>query len=56
LGWDLSVEARVEGMRKLLGIPLDVVPFSLVPFGHPAEERLAHRPLRRGKGYHRERW
>jgi len=30
---------RVEGLRKLLGIPENVVPFSLVPVGHPAEQK-----------------
>lgn len=49
------VEARVEGLRKLLGIPSEVVPFSLVPFGHPAEERkLIDRYD--GERVHRERW
>ncbi len=32
-------EDRVEGLRELLGIPDHVVPFSLVPIGHPAEEK-----------------
>ncbi|MGC9357393.1 MAG: nitroreductase family protein [Anaerolineae bacterium] len=32
-------EQRVEGMRRLLGIPDDVVPFSLISIGHPAEEK-----------------
>ncbi len=31
------VAAREEGMRALLGIPAEVVPFALVPLGHPAE-------------------
>lgn len=49
------VEARVEELRKLLGIPSEVVPFSLVPFGHPAEERkLIDRYD--GERVHRERW
>ena len=30
-------EERVEGLRKLLGIPDHVIPFSLIPVGHPAE-------------------
>ncbi|MHC1680571.1 MAG: nitroreductase family protein [Methanomassiliicoccales archaeon] len=33
------IEERVNGLRKLVGVPDDVVPFSLVPFGHPAEDR-----------------
>lgn len=28
---------REAGMRALLGIPAEVVPFALVPLGHPAE-------------------
>ena len=30
-------EDRVAGMRKLLGIPDQIVPFALVPIGHPDE-------------------
>lgn len=33
-------DERVEGFRKLLGIPDTVIPFSLVPIGYPAEEKL----------------
>lgn len=33
------LEERVEGLRSLLGIPRQVVPFALVPVGHPAEEK-----------------
>ncbi len=32
-------EERVDGLRKLLGIPEHVIPFSLVPIGHPAEQK-----------------
>lgn len=32
-------EERVSGLRKLLGIPEHVVPFSLIPVGFPAEEK-----------------
>lgn len=35
------IEERVRGLRAILGIPVEIVPFSLVPFGHPAEERKA---------------
>jgi nitroreductase len=35
-------EERVTGLRKLLAIPEHVIPFSLVPIGHPAETK----PLR----------
>lgn len=30
---------RVEGLRKLLNIPEHIVPFALVPLGHPAEHK-----------------
>ncbi len=32
-------EDRVEGLRRMLDIPKSVIPFSLVPLGHPAEEK-----------------
>ena len=32
-------EERVAGLRKLLGIPDGIVPFSLVPVGYPAEQK-----------------
>lgn len=32
-------EARVQDMRKLLGIPPNIIPFAFVPFGHPAEKK-----------------
>jgi len=30
---------RERGMRALLGIPVDVVPFAIVPIGYPAESK-----------------
>ena len=30
---------REEGCRKLMGIPESVVPFALVPIGHPGEQK-----------------
>lgn len=33
------LEDRVEGMRKLLGIPSHITPFSLLPLGYPAEQK-----------------
>lgn len=33
------VEDRVAGIRKLLGIPEHVTPFSLISIGHPAEQK-----------------
>jgi nitroreductase len=37
------IEGRVEGPRRLLGIPDYVVPFALVALGHPAEYTKAVR-------------
>lgn len=48
-------EERVEGLRKLLGIPGHVIPFSLVPVGHPAEQKPPaerYNPLR----IHHNKW
>ena len=33
------VDEREAGMRKLLGIPDNVIPFSLIALGHPAEQK-----------------
>jgi len=33
------IEERVVGMRKLLGIPEHVIPFSLISIGYPAEQK-----------------
>lgn len=49
------VQERIEGMRKLLGIPEHVIPFSLVALGHSAEEKEPcdrYMPER----VHKERW
>lgn len=46
---------RVDGLRKLLGIPAHVVPFALVPIGRPAEHKGRedrYDPSR----VHRNRW
>jgi nitroreductase len=32
-------ENRVQGRKRLLDIPDGIIPFSLVPLGHPAEEK-----------------
>jgi nitroreductase len=32
-------EERVTGLRKLLSIPENVVPFSLIPIGYPGEQK-----------------
>jgi nitroreductase len=33
------LEEREEGLRALLGIPGDVVPFAVVPVGYPVEAK-----------------
>jgi nitroreductase len=38
-------EERVAGLRKLLAIPDHVIPFALIPIGHPAESKPP-RPVR----------
>jgi nitroreductase len=35
------IEERVEGLRRLLELPENIVPFALVPFGHPGEDKKA---------------
>ncbi len=32
-------DERVAGLRKLLNIPEHVIPFALIPFGHPAVQK-----------------
>ncbi len=32
-------EPRMEGLRRLLHLPKNIVPLALVPIGHPAEEK-----------------
>lgn len=32
---------RIEGLRKLLGIPGNVMPLALVPMGYPGQENIA---------------
>ncbi len=32
------IEGRVQGFRKLLDLPLHVIPFALIPVGYPAEQ------------------
>ncbi len=49
------LDERVLGLRRLLGIPDDVIPFAVVPVGHPAESK---EPADRydPERVHRERW
>ena len=49
------VEERANALRQLLGIPPQILPFSLVPIGHPDEKKL---PSSRfdWKRVHFDRW
>ena len=49
------IEERVRGLRQLLGLPENIIPFALVPIGHPDEEK---RPLDRydEERVHRDGW
>ena len=33
------VKERVNGLKKLLNLPENLIPFSIIPFGYPAEEK-----------------
>lgn len=48
-------EDRVEGIRKLLGVPDGVLPFALIAVGHPGESK--NTPVRFDAGrIHQEKW
>lgn len=48
-------EERMAAVRRVLGIPEEVMPFNLIALGHPAEERP--RPDRWDPGrIHKNRW
>ena len=49
------LEERVTGLRRLLGVPDDVIPFAVVPVGHPAESREPSARFDPGRVHH-ERW
>ncbi len=49
------MEDRVSGMRKLLGLPENVIPLALVPLGFPAEQPGRAERFDPGR-VHRERW
>jgi nitroreductase len=48
-------EDRVKGLRKLLGIPEQVVPFSLIALGYKAEEKGFDNRYDAGR-VHQDRW
>ncbi len=49
------LEERIAGIRKLLGLPEDVIPLSLVSIGWPAEEKV-HVNRFRPDRVHYEKW
>jgi len=48
-------EDRVEGLRKLLGLPEHVTPLSLIAVGHPAESKPPSNRYEASR-IHRNRW
>jgi nitroreductase len=49
------LEERVSGIRRLLAMPDSVVPFAVVPLGHPAESKPPADRYDEAR-VHRERW
>lgn len=48
-------EDRVKGIRKLLGIPESIIPFALLPVGHPGERKPPKGTIDPDR-VHRNRW
>ena len=48
-------EKRTQPMQKLLGIPENVTPLSLIAIGHPAEEKGSRERFQAGKA-HYNKW
>jgi len=49
-------EERVAGLRKLLAIPDHVIPFALVPIGHPSESKPPRPDRYHALKIHHNRW
>ena len=49
-------EDRVAGLRKLLGIPEHIIPFSLVPVGYPAESKPPRPDRYNVSKIHHDKW
>ncbi|MBI5074019.1 MAG: nitroreductase family protein [Nitrospirae bacterium] len=47
---------RVIGVRKLFAVPEHVIPFALIPFGHPAEQKPARPDRYNETRIHRNTW
>jgi nitroreductase len=50
------VQDRVEGFRRIFGIPGDVTPIGMISIGYPAEEKPAYTPELMEGRVHRDRW
>lgn len=48
-------EERYKGIRRVLGIPEHVIPFSLIPIGHPAEKKARENRFNPSR-IHYNRW
>lgn len=48
-------EERMQAFVELFGLPAGIVPFSLVPIGHPAEKKAAEDRFKSDR-LHLERW
>jgi nitroreductase len=46
---------RVEGLKALLALPQDVIPFSIIPLGYPAEEKPRESRYQASRIHH-DRW
>ena len=49
-------EARVVGFRKLLNIPEQVIPFAVIPIGHPAEQKPPRSDRYNEARIHKDAW
>lgn len=49
------LQERMDGLRKLLGIPQHIVPFSLIPIGYPNESKQPDDRFDSAKVHH-NRW
>ncbi|MCX8131028.1 MAG: nitroreductase family protein [Clostridia bacterium] len=49
------IEERVKALKELLGLPENIIPFSVLPIGHPAESKEPANRFSPSK-VHRNRW
>lgn len=49
------IQDRISGMRRILGIPENIVPFAIASIGHPKEER-EHADTFKPEKIHMEKW